>query len=289
MQYSFWRGAYTQRIPGGYEVWYPESEPRHYVKLCGPPNTLAGRIVRLQEDLPRYHCHLEIIGDDVNEVEGRPSREEEDDFDFEDCSDEMATLPIITYDSDTHFVKAPTYKQEIRHLRQCQGSSHIVHLLGRTENGDLVFPKYLHDLSHAATWNPDHCRIENIKKWMLEIVDGISFLHSLGIIHRDLVIRNVLASDPVIICDLQCLNATGHCCAPELDDGNRSCFSTASDVFALGTLLWECCYFNYPHSREVALDYPPPHPFRNIFLACTRDSAKDRPTVAQLRAMLEKT
>ncbi len=62
----------------------------------------------------------------------------------------------------------------------------------------------------------DHSRIQNIRKWMLEIIDGVAFFtHSRYY-------------------------------------PSRSCrhFSTASDGFALGTLLWECCYFN---CREVAL------------------------------------
>ena len=54
-------------ISGGGEIWY--GDPPYYVKLIGPPGTLAGDILRLERDLPRYDCDLEIIGDDIHETE----------------------------------------------------------------------------------------------------------------------------------------------------------------------------------------------------------------------------
>ena len=47
----------------------PRSGIPYYVKLVGIPGTLAGDILRLKSDLPRYNCHLEIIGNDVRKVE----------------------------------------------------------------------------------------------------------------------------------------------------------------------------------------------------------------------------
>ena len=37
-------------IPGGGEIWYGDPPP-YYVKLIGPPETLAGDILRLESDL----------------------------------------------------------------------------------------------------------------------------------------------------------------------------------------------------------------------------------------------
>jgi hypothetical protein len=56
-------------------------------------------------------------------------------------------------------------------------------------------------------------------------------------------------------------------------------------VFALGALLWECCFYNYPHSRDVLLDNFPPSPFRDIFVACTQEKPEDRPSLTQLGAI----
>ena len=272
-------------IPGGGEVWY--GDPPYYVKLVGAPGTLAGDILRMKADLPRYNCDLEIMGNDVREVERKSLSYYEVDPDLDDCSEELAKLPLISFDAEKHFKKSPTYKQEIRYLLQCRGSSRIVQLLGRTEEGALVFPKFEQSFLTTVLFNKDQGRIQNIRRWMLDIIDGVAYLHSLGIVHRDLTMRNILESDPLVICDLQCLNATGHCRAFEIDDGDYSKFSFASDVFALGALLWECCFYNFPKNRHVLLDNPPPPPFRDIFLTCTQVKPEDRPTLTQLRAMYE--
>ncbi len=71
----------------------------------------------------------------------------------------------------------------------------------------------------------------------------------------------------------------------KLTTGIMASFSSASDVFALGALLWECCFYNNPLNRAVLLDNPPPPPFHDIFIACTQERAEDRPTITQLRAM----
>ena len=285
-KFPFWRAIKDSFIlPGGSEIWY--GDPPYYLKLIGAPGTLAGDIMLLRSDLPRYNCDLEIIGDDVRDTERKPMVDQEVDPDIEDCSEEMAKLPLISLDAEKHFAKSPTYKQEIRYLLQCRGSPHVVQLLGRTEEGALVFPKFQRAFNVTVINNPDDRRIQNIRRWMLDIIDGVAYLHSLGIVHRDLTMRNILESDPLVICDLQCLNATGHSRAFEIDDGDYSKFSFASDVFALGTLLWECSFYNNPHSRAVLLDNPPPPPFRDIFMACTQEKPEDRPTLTQLRAMYE--
>lgn len=191
-----------------------------------------------------------------------------------------------SHSTPKHISKSPQPTNK-RSATCCNAVVHIVQLLGRSEEGALVFPKFKRSFVETLTSNKDKGRIENIRRWMLDIIDGVAYLHSLRIIHRDLTWRNILESEPLVICDLQCLNVTGHCRAFEIDDQDYSKFSFASDVFALGTLLWECCFYNNPKSRHVLLDNPPPPPFRDIFLACTQEKPEDRPTLTQLRAMYE--
>ncbi|TDL29940.1 kinase-like protein [Rickenella mellea] len=286
-RFPFWKTIGDTMIPGGWELWYGEpTGPYYYLKIVGPPGTLAGDILRCEKDLPIYQSDREIIGDDDRETNKKtPPSEDECDPDLEDCSEEVAKLPLIEVDPGIHFTKSPTYKQEIRYLLLLRGSPRVVQLLGRTPDGALVFQKHERDLFFASLANRDERRVENIKRWMIEVIDAVEVLHSHGIVHRDLVARNILDSEPLVICDLQCLHATGHCRAPELDGTGQSMFSFASDIFSLGTLLWECCFYNYPTNRQVLLDNPPPPPFRNIFLACTREKPQDRPTLTQLRAM----
>ena len=267
------------------EVWY--GEMLYYVKLViSSRSSLAWNIVHHEADLPRYDCDLEIIGDNVRETERKPVFKLDP---IEDCSEEIANLPVIASDPEIHFAKVPTFKREIHHLLQCRGSPHIVQLLGRSENGQLVFPKIEGSFFITVMANNDNKRIENIKRWMLEIIDGVEELHSFGIIHRDLHWNNILVPEscPLIICDLQSHDAIGHCAAFEVDDHNENKFSFASDVFALGSLLWQCCFFNNPLNRHVLLDNPPPPPFRNIFLACTNEKPESRPALAQLKGMFK--
>ncbi|KAF8186287.1 kinase-like domain-containing protein [Pholiota molesta] len=247
--------------------------------------TLACDILCQKADLPRYNCNLEIIGDDVRDTEHKPMPEEPD-SDLEDCSQEIAKLPLITVDTEKHFTKTPTYKQEIKYLLQCKGSPRVVELLGRSEDGLLVFPKFARSFDSTVVSNKDQGRIQNIKRWMLDIIDGVAYLHALGIIHRDLTIRNILEAAPLVLCDLQCKYATYH--PPELRPWDETQFSPASDVFALGGVLWEVCYFNNPPNHHVLQMTPPPPPFLDIFLACTRARAEERPSLAELRAMYEK-
>ena len=286
LKYPIWSSIKGSIIlPGGGEIWY--GEPPYYVKLIGPPGTLAGDIKRLKCDLPRYDCDLEIIGDDIHETERKLYVHNDVDPDLEDCSEEISKLPLIAFDAEKHFVKQPTYKREIRHLLQCRGSPYIVQLLGRTEEGMLVFPRFNRDLFSATYFGLVKGRIQKIKRWMLDVIDGVAYLHSLGIVHRDLNRWNILDGDHLVICDLQCLHANSLCRPYEIDEFDYTRFSFASDVFALGTLLWECCFYDCPFGREVLLDNPPPPPFHDIFRACTQREPEDRPTLVQLRAMYE--
>ena len=104
------------------EVWY--GEMLYYVKLViTSRSSLAWNI-----DLPRYDCDVEIIGENVHETERKPVLKLDP---IEDCSEEVANLPVIAFDPEMHFAKAPTFKREIHNLLQCRGSPHIVQLLGR--------------------------------------------------------------------------------------------------------------------------------------------------------------
>jgi len=303
--FPFWKECYGRwdciNDIDGIEVWYgPEEQPNYYVRLIDSPNTLAHDIIRRRKDIPRYGCNLEIVGDVVyHDIDFKPFVGDRCiDPDDEDCRAKMHVLPIVHFDPSKHFAKQPTYNQEIDNLMKCRGSPHIVQLLGRTEEETprLVFEKHPHDLLIEATLNRG--KVLKIKEWMLQIVDGVAFMHSLGLIHRDLLARNILVgkpvvvddhlasnpvqANPVVLCDLQCRHASLK--APEVC--RNGVFTPASDVYCLGYVLWQLCYYNNPIDRFVLHDIPPPAPFDTIFEECMKDDPDQRPTLDKLRAML---
>jgi hypothetical protein len=256
--FPFWKECHGRRgyinDIDGIEVWYgPEDQP-NYVRLIGPLNTLAYDVIRRRKDIPFYGCNLEIVGDVVHQ-----------DIDFKPFVDNALIDPD---DED------------------CQ-----------EKTSRLVFEKHPRDLLVAATMNRGKNRVLNIKKWMLQIIDGVAFMHSLGLIHRDLIARNILigksaaiddhaydtfATNPVVLCDLQCHHATLK--APEVC--RNGAFTPASDIYCLGYVLWQLCYHNNPIDRFVLHDFPPPAPFDTIFKECMKDDPSQRPTLEKLKVML---
>jgi hypothetical protein len=154
-------------VPDGLKVWYDKA--LYYVMIIGYPGTLGGDILERKKDLPRYDCHLKIIDDDVYDTwqETPPFgiAGDAEDPDLEDCSATIAQLPLITsIDPNKHFTKTPRYTSEIRNLLACVGIPRIIQLLGRSEDGQLVFPRHKRDIRFMVRTNPDDRRIQNIKK-----------------------------------------------------------------------------------------------------------------------------
>jgi hypothetical protein len=302
--FSFWKECRGRRAPIdniGTQVWYGPEEQPNYVRLIDTPNTLAYEIVRRRNDIPRYGCNLEIVGDVIHyDIDYKPFVGDDLYQDDEDCRATMDYLPVVQFDSSKHFAKLPTYNEEIDNLLKCRGSPYIVQLLGRSEEATprLVFEKHPHDILMAAAFNRGKDAVFKIKEWMLQIIDGVAFSHSLGLIHRDLVARNILVAklvdvdshlgndadqaNPVVLCDLQCRHAS--VTAPEVCRGGA--FTPASDIYSLGWVLWQLCYRNNPIDILILQDFPSPAPFEIIFNACMKDEPDQRPTLQQLKGML---
>jgi serine/threonine protein kinase len=175
-------------------------------------------ILEFRADLPMYTVDLEIIGDRYSIIDPKEFKEEEEEDDREDCSEELKDLPLISPDAALHFVKKPSCRSELLNLRRCKGSPYVVQLLGKTETGDLVFEKFPSDLFIFSLCNPQMATVATIKQFMLHLIDAVADVHSHGIIHQDLVLRNLLysgdISKPVVIADLQSHWASGVCASP---------------------------------------------------------------------------
>ncbi|ESK93100.1 cmgc family protein kinase [Moniliophthora roreri MCA 2997] len=276
--------------PAHTEFWY--GNPPFYVSILNPaPGTLAGDLLTLSRDIPSafYDQNVEINGDVVKilgseEVKPLPDWEAMDSVRDDILpGPELTQLPIVTVDDTLHFVKTCRSKYEILNLLKCRGCPHVVQLLGRTEDGQLVFEKHPSDLMKVMALTA-----VDVKRRLLQVIDVMEALHTRGIVHRDVVARNFLitADDTLVACDLETDFASATCKAPELFVDNPT-YTFESDVYGIGTLLWTLCYFNYPRLLSFYDTFPPPPPFEAVFFACLDPDVKRRPTLRELRVMAE--
>ncbi len=144
--------------------------------------------------------------------------------------------------------------------------------------------------------------------WLRDACDGVAHLHAHGWLHGDLGPANLIvdADDRITVCDLGCARALGadgpvrgtHAyMAPEQVRGLR--WTPATDVFALGVVLWELCagarlFFRGPVFLTMAavIEHAPP-PLADPALdaiaraALAKDPAARIATPAELAARLE--
>ncbi|KAJ6586553.1 kinase-like domain-containing protein, partial [Mycena sp. CBHHK59/15] len=254
------------------------------------PGTLSGNILRLQASIPPLSRHSAIHGDEISDI---PMRDFDDvDGPEEDTSDIVAQLPLLALDERIHFVKRSRFRSEIPNLLQAKGLPHIVEILGRTDDGQVVFPKLASGF-HLATKTTG---LAAVKRILLELAEAVLSLHSIGIIHHDLALRNVLASSDyqtAYLCDLESCWGSEEC--PEIAGTFRLeisavPYSEKSDVYMFGRLMTDFILANNPWTRWQGIpggNWLPPAPFRSIVLACLEAEPSARPDMHQVKAMLE--
>ncbi|KXN85849.1 Versiconal hemiacetal acetate reductase [Leucoagaricus sp. SymC.cos] len=129
-----------------------------------------------------------------------------------------------------------------------------------------------------------------------KLADAVIFLHSHGIVHRDLAFRNLLLShdeQDLILCDLESRYGSSHC--PEIalarDNGvpeQKWPYSEKSDVYYFGVTIAEFVLQNGPRTPwQYSENFVPPPPFDQIFHACLRSNPDDRPSMLEVKGMLE--
>ena len=285
-----------------YTYWYeckggsPGAQKQYQaIRLAVIPGTQSGAILRLERNLPILDSSLnyEIFGDEIRQLEQAQlplPRNDDDDDDSENVDEALATLPEMQVDLNKHFVKKSKYISEIQNLLKCQGgscpgvpkSAHIIQLLGKSPNGELVFEKfnpfYILGLVHS---------LSVYKTWLLQLIDGLRCLHSLGIVHRDLCIRNLVfapGTSRLLICDLE--GRWGNRLAPEISRQPilNAGWTEKSDVYDLGYVIKGMIYGNSPITDMVEWRVPPP--LDAIVTSCTNVSPEERPSLDELFAMV---
>ncbi|KAF8070066.1 kinase-like domain-containing protein [Lyophyllum atratum] len=288
---NLYRGICDVDIDVTYSAyWYArDDEEPLYVKIIDQPGTLSGNILRHLADLPPLSTHSEIDGETIRSVPYHPPPDEPE-SDDEDTTHEVLDLPVIVFDEKIHFAKRSKYKSEVFHLLRIKGGSpHVVELLGRTDDGQLVFPRYEQGMRAPSSVGP--LTIAVLRRWSLQLAEAVSFLHSLGIIHRDLHIRNVLVTadfQNMLLCDFECHWGSSE--APEirrslhLSHSERP-YTEKSDVYCFGLMLNSIIMVNLPRNPWVHFTAPPP--FSSILQACRAENCVDRPSMREVKAMLE--
>lgn len=285
----------------GHEVvtyWFDDGTPLgQCIRLVDIPGTLSGDTLRLRANPPpNQGGHLEIAGDVVRAIENPPSHPHYPDG-SEDISPALALLPVVEeVDRSKHFVKKGKYQSEIHNLIKCQGGScpgtpislHIVRLLGKSRDGELVFEKLLS--APYIILSSRFCSIAIYKRWILQMIAALKYLHSLGIIHRDMHIGNLLFSadgERLVVADLEC--HWGQRTAPEItwEDRLDSNWTEKSDIYDIGVCIKCIIYANNPRTGQILVDWPVPPPFEDVVKACMQPNPLDRPSLEELSLLVD--
>ncbi|KAL9096136.1 MAG: hypothetical protein Q9165_001659 [Trypethelium subeluteriae] len=283
VNYTYWYEL-EDKTPGG-------GQKLQCIRLVDIPSSVADAILRLERNLPSLSGkpNYEIVGDRVQILTDAPEPSMLDD-DSEDVTTELALLPEIAVDPEQHFTKKCKYRSEIHNLLLCQGgvcpgvpkSEYIIPLLGKSAAGELVFERFTSRWV-LALLHP----LARYKAWILQVINGLACLHSLGIVHRDLRIDNLVFSSDrshLYIIDLE--SRWGNHLAPEilweptLDAG----WNEKSDIYDLGCTIKGMVYGNVPITGVVEWDVP--SPLDMIVEACTQSSPEERPSLDVLHNMV---
>ncbi|KAM0669241.1 hypothetical protein MY8738_003957 [Beauveria namnaoensis] len=273
--------------------WY-EDGTKHgqCVRIFDVPGTLSGDILRLHRNLPAMSGHFEVDGDDIRPLHCCLKHPEVIEDDSEDVTELISKLPLVSVNPTKHFVKKAKYRSEVENIIKCQGGSvpghplslNVIQLLGTSPDGQLVFEK----LSTSARTLHGFSSLAVYKSWILQLIDALHCLHSVGIVHRDLRADNLLFSNDgqrLVVCDLE--SRWGERKAPEVafEGGlEDSGWSPLSDIFDIGNCIKSMVYANGPITHFV--EWPVPAPLQAIVEGCMRSRPEERPTLAELRGMV---
>ncbi|KAJ6602482.1 kinase-like domain-containing protein [Mycena vulgaris] len=289
-----------------------------YIVVYDAPGTRSGNILRLQEHLPWleiFSCPQDRglgfairgkesvspfqISDPTLRFLGPVKDSDEDTKALEGIPGIVGNLHLISFDTEIHFSKRSKCWSEIPNLLLVNGKrdehknlDYVVKLLGRTDDNQIVFPKLLDGFTLAV----NTIGIAAVKRILVQLAAGLIALHEIGIVHRDLALRNILGSSDyqtAYICDLECLWGSDGC--PEIADTLQLDISEIpyykeSDVYMFGRLMTDFILRNGVRTRWQGIpggNWLPPAPFRSIVVACVQTEPSARPTMSEVKALLE--
>lgn len=157
---------------------------------------------------------------------------------------------------------------------------------------------------------------EDLRRIVMQIADGMSFLEDHRFLHRDLAARNILLTNNKNTCPVSCpytvkiadfgqskmLQDDSECiieeetfkvamkwAAPEVRIERK--FSFKSDVWSFGVVMYEvCCQGNVPDDVSAAKQTPPaksvPYNYYDLMLKCWEEEPSSRPSFKTLHVEL---
>jgi serine/threonine protein kinase len=155
----------------------------------------------------------------------------------------------VLRDSDP--VSRRRFEREARVATEA-ASRHLVPIL-EVGDGFFVMPLYERGSLAASIGRDGALPLPSVLRVAAELAQALDALHALGIVHRDVKPSNVMLSDDgAMLADFGLARGAGatqltrdgqlvgsaHYLAPELIEGQPA--TPASDIYALGCLLYEC-------------------------------------------------
>ncbi|RGB27390.1 kinase-like domain-containing protein [Rhizophagus diaphanus] len=231
----------------------------------------------------------------------------------------VALKIIISKNSDEHDEVNDELIKELKLLREVDYHPKINRCLGITKDSE----NYILVLEYANEGNLRKFLKKNFTflKWndriqlALDITNGLKFLHSKGIIHRDLHSKNILVNDrKLLIADLGLSKKLAEVTTNSA--GNRQgmieytepqCFKNIrykkdkkSDIYSLGVLLWEISSGRPPFSdcpRDLIKDHikdgnreepieGTPTEYRKLYQECWDGKPESRPDIEKVHEIL---
>ncbi|GAA0170657.1 hypothetical protein Leryth_019668 [Lithospermum erythrorhizon] len=228
-------------------------------------------------------------------------------------------------------VRIPTHKEETRSLLEQQFKSEVA-LLSRLYHPNIVqfiaackkppvyciITEYMSQGTLRMYLNkkePYSLSIESVLRLALDISRGMEYLHSQGVIHRDLKSSNLLLNDEMLVkvadfgtscLETQCQEAKGNMgtyrwMAPEMI--REKPYTRKVDVYSFGIVLWELTTSLLPFQGMTPVqaafavaeknERPPLPPSCQPVLAhlikrCWAENPSKRPDFSEIVAALEK-
>lgn len=183
------------------------------------------------------------------------------------------------------------------------------HGTNKDESKLYIFLELVTKGSLASVYRKYRLRDSHVSDYTRQILSGLHYLHSQGVMHRDIKCANILVdvSGSVKLADfglakatqmnnIKSCKGTAFWMAPEVVNRKNNGYGTPADIWSLGCTVLEMLTGQIPYSHlegmqalfRIGRGEPPPIPdtlsteAQEFIKSCLRVNPNDRPTAAEL-------